>query len=379
MAGNDPHYCPSPQVQQMEHDLMTLATWCASSEDVVVVHDGMTNLCNDYYSRLNNRCKFVTMSELGHLSSVNPITLFPWGRDVHLAHRLSKCGVSCDGMDNEILSNVRRLASRQTAVELLQLIHDKAQDLPLAGSSRFCTGMKDIKESVLGYRKAVLKAPWSSSGRGLVVAEDCLTSSQEGWCRNILAVQGGVAVEPFLNKLQDFACEFYITEEGQVRFEGYSLFDISGRMTYSGNTVASQAYLHRCLTEHYDGGLLDKCVELVAQCLQSRFAGHYTGPVGVDMMLCLNENNKVLLHPCVEINVRYTMGLLSMQLSRLLPMGKVGYFNIHYERNSDNLLQFANQFPATYIDENGLLTRGTLKLTPLTPTSHFLSWLSISE
>ena len=50
--------------------------------------------------------------------------------------------------------------------------------------------------------------------------------------------------------------------------------------------------------------------------LSLRLAGKYQGPLGVDMMVVADEaNNRFCLHPCVEINLRRTMGHVAIALT----------------------------------------------------------------
>ena len=49
--------------------------------------------------------------------------------------------------------------------------------------------------------------------------------------------------------------------------------------------------------------------------LSCLFSGYYTGPLGVDMMVVRAADGSSLLHPCVEINVRMTMGHVALALS----------------------------------------------------------------
>jgi hypothetical protein len=62
--------------------------------------------------------------------------------------------------------------------------------------------------------------------------------------------------------------------------------------------------------------------------LQQRLAGHYVGPLGVDMMLVRQTDGTLCLHPCVEVNLRHTMGHVALHLSRRLPENAEARFRI---------------------------------------------------
>jgi hypothetical protein len=51
----------------------------------------------------------------------------------------------------------------------------------------------------------------------------------------------------------------------------------------------------------------------------AEFRQFYKGPFGVDMMVVAREEcNGFMLHPCVEINLRRTMGHVALHLSNLV-------------------------------------------------------------
>ena len=64
--------------------------------------------------------------------------------------------------------------------------------------------------------------------------------------------------------------------------------------------------------------LLDKVTEAVTDLLATTLSGVYSGPLGLDMMVVANADNSsdgLLLHPCVELNLRRTMGHVALALS----------------------------------------------------------------
>ena len=134
--------------------------------------------------------------------------------------------------------------------------------------------------------------------------------------------QGGVTVEPLYNKVYDFGMEFYAsagseTSEPTVRYCGLSLFDTSNG-AYSGSILATEEDKREMLSQYVDLQLLDKVKQFVVSCLAPKLAGVYSGPFGIDMMAVVNGSNPsdgFLLHPCVELNLRRTMGHVALALS----------------------------------------------------------------
>jgi len=381
LASGSPCYFPRGHVRIMEHDLMPLAAFFAAKQDRVVVSDDMVSACSDFYERLGCPCNFVSFDDLERSVVDAPVTIIPWGKDARLFHSLEKAHIPHHGPGAGELNGIRNLASRQTAVRILRDIMSKSEELSLCGSSAYCTNVEAVKECIVRFGKTVLKAPWSSSGRGLRFINDKLEEPVTGWCRNIIRKQGGIVAEPFWNKMRDFACEFTVLSSGEVRYEGLSLFVTTDRCTYLGNIVASQDRLRNMLFSGNKSLEEDFHVVLshLKEILQSVFSGNYVGPVGVDMMLCKMENDEIRIHPCVEMNVRNTMGLLAMRLERMLPAGKVGMFTMRYEHTHEDLCRYVDRQPDAQFDTDGKLVNGSLLLSPPISDTHFAAVLSVGE
>ena len=74
-----------------------------------------------------------------------------------------------------------------------------------------------VKAFVLSHPRALLKAPWSGSGRGIQYVSGSFTIPLEGWIRHILTTQHEGIGEPFYDKLLDFAMEFFAGELSPTR------------------------------------------------------------------------------------------------------------------------------------------------------------------
>ena len=68
--------------------------------------------------------------------------------------------------------------------------------------------------------------------------------------------------------------------------------------------------------------LLFSVREKVMDALHEVIGHQYTGPFGVDMMiLAKSDGNGFLIHPCVEINLRHTMGHVAIEMANASPTG----------------------------------------------------------
>ena len=169
--------------------------------------------------------------------------------------------------------------------------------------------------------EVIVKAPWSCSGRGTrYITPEC-TESERGWMSGILHRQGCLEVEPYYRRLADFAMEFNLTSQGAV-YDGLSVF-VTEKGNYAGNRVCTEEQAQQFLLPHAQPEQLQQLRQAWTEELNLHVAPHYHGPLGIDMM-AVDTPGGVRLHPCVEINLRRTMGWVALRLRRLLPPGSTG-------------------------------------------------------
>lgn len=256
-----------------------------------------------------SRFRFIEPQELRYMA-VDGVE--PWGWDKAIRAYLKRCGVQDKVLPREeTIDDIREISHRRTARMMLS-------KLKFAGT----IGMSVERDTIEGVRndintigKAVLKAPWSSSGRGVRFVENRLSEHLEGWVKNTLKNQGAIMIEPYYNKVKDFGMEFYCNVDGTTSYLGLSLFDtING--AYTGNILASEDEKRTMIGEYISCELLDEVQRTICETFSEETKGRYVGPFGVDMMVVAKEQGKgFLLHPCVEINLRRTMGHVALAIS----------------------------------------------------------------
>ena len=226
--------------------------------------------------------------------------IVPWGWSPALVHELELAGVPRRYMpDNEMLAKLRLLSSRVSTVPVQQ---------SLGIDVRVCYNIKEVEQCLDLWHQVMMKSPWSSSGKGLMQTDN---ANWRGWVQRILRLQGAVVVERLImDKKQDFAMEFWIDEEG-VRYQGINVFhtDAHGHFVSNANDVPLDAeeYISSML---HSPRVLTETRDFFLQHLK-RMAPWYRGSVGVDML----DTAPSELHPCIEINWRMTMGMVSFLTS----------------------------------------------------------------
>ena len=111
-----------------------------------------------------------------------------------------------------------------------------------------------------------------------------------------------------MDRVQDFAIECE-SRGGKTRLTGYSVFDSDFHSQFGTGRVAPKEELHQLLLNQYPD--LDSMVDKVLKAIDSIIATHYDGPLGIDMMLYKKKDGCIALNPCVEINLRMTMGMVT--------------------------------------------------------------------
>lgn len=284
LAVNRVPYCPSSAARRTGEMFWDVAKWWKAPEDVIL------HLPDD------GSLRGVEVPDWTRVERIEP-----WGWDRHIVGVLRKLGAPERLLPtDEQLQRIRELSSRHTAVKVLERLA-----MP-PFTSRWCTDEAAALAAIEEFGgRAVLKLPWSCSGRGVWTTESASSLQR---IRKSLREQGAVEVEPLYEKLADFAMEFEADACGRVSYVGLSVFATHDGGGYAGNVVAPQDVLRRDLESRAAQSLpLESVSDSLCKVLTDVLAGDYTGPLGVDMMLTPQG-----IHPCIEVNLRNTMGRVAI-------------------------------------------------------------------
>lgn len=321
MAADSPNFTPPHAARLIRSKWSYLPALWAEDGDVVIVDD-VTAAQNAYRKlKLESRPEitFTTLKELREVIKNSVVRkVEPWGWDKTVRLSLCKAGVLPEVMpDDEAMERIRTLSNRSTAVEMLAYLRDGDTTGWLTGYSEVCRTMEEVGLFMQRYQNVVLKAPWSCSGRGVrYVTPDTFTDNIRKWTERTLRQQHTIVVEAECHKVLDFAVEFMANRNGTVEAVGLSLFDtVNG--AYKGNAVASEAEKMEKIGRYIPLGRLDGVVRQIERFLEQKLQGTYRGPLGVDMMVVDGS----LLNPCVEINLRRTMGHVALAQYKCMVKG----------------------------------------------------------
>ena len=238
------------------------------------------------------------------------------------------------GIDDSIMPTVtqidaiRELSHRRYAMQLL----GRLQMPGTIGEALETDRVETILNLLHEGKQLVVKAPWSSSGRGVRFMNIDMNIYDNGWVRNIINRQGSVMVEPYYSKVKDFGMEFVSDGCGTVSYVGLSLFQTTNG-AYMGNILASEEEKIDRLSRYIPVDLLKTIQQKICIEMGALLKGKYTGAFGIDMMVVRRDNEEGFwLHPCVEINLRRTMGHVAISLTELCS-GLPKLMKIEYDAN----------------------------------------------
>lgn len=382
LAHPGPDHHPSKAACGMARDLAALPIWYAQPGDLVMLPS--TNATEKWLKEVETLLPSVQLYRNGQ--SLPPIDgIEPWGWDHALHRNCLKSFPNIELPTVSVLDDIRSLSSRRTAVEILRNLREEiavsAYKDAFCGRSWWVDNESQARPLITAYPEGIIKAPWSGSGRGLYRTSGRFEPPVPQWCIRLLSSQGGFSFEPFYGKKTDFAFEFYADGGGNIHYTGLSLFFSSPNGAYAGNRIATQQRLTTLLSADIDINLLPYLQQLCEKHLAAILGKRYRGYLGIDMMLCQTDKSYPCIHPCVEMNLRRTMGYVALRLARLVHPESEGSFLFDFDSDSRLLAARSQARAASYPQtlKDGLLAEGYLPLTPIDGQTHFHAYLLVNK
>lgn len=329
----------------MRRDLDFIPALWATKGDTVIVED--VDVALKAYDAMELSLKsdvnFITPKQIPQmLENKRIIDIQPWGWNKSICDYLMANGMPEKHLPSiRQLNKIRDLSNRRLAVKLLDIFKDNDR---MTGFSRTCDTYEQFLLFLDQNKDVVVKSPWSCSGRGVkFISSDNVTENQLHWVVNTIEKQHSVTAEIRCDNVLDFAALFMVDNFGRVRFHGLSLFTTENG-AYTGNVLCSDKEKELFIYQYIPKQLLFEAIYKIESFLTENISDAYSGPLGVDMMICQRKDGDgYLLNPCVEINLRRTMGHVALSLSRRGQRGSmaVGYDGEKYSFQLNNFEPFS--------------------------------------
>ena len=376
LANFTPYYRPPREILRMGDDLSYLSLWYAEDGGSGKVAD--SNVSASFLAE----CVSLGVSPYGMATTVwTGGAISPWGWDPALVNRLIAEGVPADQCPGEMeLKRIRFLSGRQRCVEVMRQLDGVGG---ICGKAVECLSVSEVKDFLEKTGESILKSPWSGSGRGLLrISPDSWNDNVEGWVARVIRTQGGIMVEPLYNKVCDFAMEFYADGKGRIAFVGYSLFETDAHGNYKLNLLLPDVEIERRLLKYVPYETLRNVKERLPLVLQSLLKCDYSGYLGVDMMVCY-EVDEFLMYPCVEINLRMNMGVVSrLFFDRYVSATSRGQYMVeHYMSDGEALIRHRERVEncPLRVSEDGRIVHGYFSLTPVQRETRYQAYVVIER
>ena len=178
LAANLSNFTAPHAGRQLRNDLGFLpALWAQEGDQILVQHEESAlkayhrvchrlvklgvSLITNYELRIP---KFTTHSSEFGLRNSELTSTQPWGWDRAIRRELERMGMDASLLPADAqLEQIRQLSHRRTSAQLLPQLQMEGT----VGEAFECTTIEQVEELFQRYGRLVLKAPWSSSGRGV--------------------------------------------------------------------------------------------------------------------------------------------------------------------------------------------------------------------
>lgn len=306
-------YNAPASIVRLRHDMALFPATFARQGDWIVVDNDLDKDCifgsPFFHQAEEKQIEIIPLSNLAERikrQGDNNVKILPWGWNHTLRQSFVNAGVSPLLLKTEEeIDTLRCLSHRRTAIKFQNSLRDMLPGLVIPIVREFT----DAGSALEFYRKTgdvFFKLPWSSSGRGVIRAGSMDELKLEQWLKGGIRRQGAVMGEEAMQNAADFATEWECSD-GEVRFLGLSLFETSPDGKYLGNVAASQKEIEQRIAKlatTWDAKIVDAQRKAIEQII----GPHYSGPVGIDMLAATDGS----INPCIEINLRQTMGMAAL-------------------------------------------------------------------
>ena len=388
---NTVSYTPPAFLRKFEEDVSPLLGFAGGGGDMLISDNSSVEVLRNFWRDVGVELPGVIRTkEIAELNVDDTVYPVPWGWNKSVHRLFSPLKPFFDdefraSPNFEWKENYRDFFSRVTSAAFMNEV-------------RQVTGMHEFisipySPGIIREQKAldrwlteaeppyVFKTPWSSSGRGLYpVTDEEFVKRCRIWVDSRLKQQGMLLTEPWLNKKQDLSFQFYIHSGGRVSFLGVNFFEAGRVGEFKKEYIGMPDELtDRLRSFCMPDGWEKETAEILTEVLnRSDYHKFYEGPIGIDGMFFEDDEGKIKLHPCIEINFRLNMGYVNLKLKDILHPEAKGEWTIRQFRHGE-WRKFAGEglkaLPVRMSEEK--ILKGFLPLVPVSEDQLYGVWAVI--
>jgi hypothetical protein len=384
-------YMPPRLLRQFENDCSVLPFVFAKSGDFVLT-DKIPS--PDFILKLSDAGfempGFCSLDELIS-RNVQPFgSIIPWGWSPAAHFILKDLKVKCasEFQESPVFNWKEEHKILFERITSLQFLTNFLQQNPLdffieeAFVGTIVTEIEEIEKLLKRHLPLVLKAPLSSSGRGIqILRKPTLSNPNRQWVSGILNQQKYLIAEPYLDKIADISFQFRINDKNEPEYLGHSVFETNTNGQYKcsfihpeiGNSGFSEIFLETKTMINITAARLKTALQ------QSVYAINHRGFTGIDALIYRDQGG-LKIQPCIEINSRMNMGILSMQIEKKIHQNTKGKYELFYGSPGE-FQKFATKkaYEHPLKTRNGKLSSGFLSLVEPDAEKQFGAYVDLIE
>ncbi len=380
-------YMPPKSLMQFEKDLAFVPSFFASEGDTVITPE----LPNPDFLQQWHKLGLPMMRYADTLNNFgqayNYIKPWSWTPVMHHKTKHLKQNGSPSFKQSPNFTwkqSNKEFFSRETTNTIQRYLHQSNTNkncIAVETPAQSFTSLDEFDTWFASQDAVILKMPWSSSGRGIHVIDPSKGhGANYHWIKGALKQQGFITAEPLLNKIFDFSFQFNLKQDGEIDFTGisYSLNDdkqhfIGGSVNWPHHKDEISKFLSPTLINLAANQLIHALRKVEPQ-------HHYEGPIGIDAIVYRNLDGRLRMHPCLDINWRYNMGLVNIALPKFVHNNSIGIWKIaSYAAGEWNEFTKQNQASKPLIMADGKIVSGFINMTPPNPKAMFGVWMEVWE
>lgn len=347
-----PSFQPPKAQAQLARDLENLPQFLGRQNDIVLIG---RRPAGEFLGRLERAGfalpEFVAEAKISALAGRELGTLRPWAWGPDSVERLSPLFTNVTGEDRSAAqrfsNSIAPLYSKAWSAAFLRrfLVESDWANVPwLCPETEVGVAVDTLADALAainairrgGHHRIVVKQALGLAGQSAIrLWEPNLLEPQRRWLARAVEGSRQLVVEPWLERELDFSAQLEMSPRG-LHLCGFTGLINDRRGQFQANW-AEPDHPHRLPTRAV--ALLGEPAEFATRLqrlygdifarleTELRRAGH-VGPVGIDAFIYRAPAGECRLKPVVEINPRYTMGRLTVELMRRTRPGRCGQFRL---------------------------------------------------
>ena len=366
-------YSPTKRICSVIEDLEILCVFLSSNEDVVLMrrppskrHRQKLKQAGFVLPEIEKLNGNQTIGDENLICSRKINQILPWSASPDLPALFRR--VDAEKSSRLWNEKIQPLFSKSTQSK--RLSEWMGPGAVCTSTSDFLSAVSDLRES--GHLRAFLKNVHSVAGGGhrAIDLERPLDSFKFSEGREWL-------VEPFDDRIFDFSVQFSVTDSsikklGMIHQVVDENGGYRGSRSFIKNCAGLSADLSRFLMEEAlplyepESDLIRTIHEWTQEC-------GFSGPLGIDAYVYRDGSENLKIRPVCEINPRFTMGRVTLELRKRVAPG----FNVCFKLLP--AIEAKQRETALEFSPSGKLSGGTVILNELHPESRFAILLTVSK